>query len=58
MDKPYVAGVDIGGQTTKIGIVDTRGNVLAQTTIRSDSHTDALLYMTNFLMQLFHWPRT
>lgn len=45
MDKPYVAGVDIGGQTTKIGIVDTRGNVLAQTTIRSDSHTDALLYI-------------
>ncbi|MCK9305807.1 MAG: ROK family protein, partial [Bacteroidales bacterium] len=45
MDKPYVAGVDIGGQTTKIGIVDLRGIVLAQGTIRSDRHTDPLLYI-------------
>lgn len=36
MEKKYVVGVDVGGQTTKIGIVDARGEVLAQTVIRSD----------------------
>ena len=38
MDKNYVVGVDIGGQTTKIGVVDTRGEILAQTVIRTDNH--------------------
>lgn len=36
MEKQYVVGVDVGGQTTKIGVVDARGDVLAQTVIRSD----------------------
>ena len=45
MDKPYVAGIDIGGQTTKLGIVDTRGQVLAQTVIRTDTHTDVVPYI-------------
>jgi glucokinase len=40
MDKSYVVGVDIGGQTTKTGIVDARGNVLAQSIIRTDKYTD------------------
>ncbi|HRT83893.1 MAG TPA: ROK family protein [Bacteroidales bacterium] len=40
MDKPYVVGIDIGGQTTKTGIVDARGNVLAQNIIRTDKYTD------------------
>lgn len=35
MEKPYVVGVDVGGQTTKIGIVDRRGNIIAQTIINS-----------------------
>lgn len=35
MDKPYVVGVDVGGQTTKIGIVDRRGEIIAQTVITS-----------------------
>ena len=39
-DMPYVVGVDVGGQTTKIGVVDTRGQVLAQTVIRTDTHDD------------------
>ena len=37
MEKQYVVGVDVGGQTTKIGVVDARGDVLAQTVIRSDT---------------------
>lgn len=32
----YVVGIDVGGQTTKIGVVDARGDVLAQKVIRSD----------------------
>ncbi len=28
-EKPYVVGVDIGGQTSKIGIVDRRGNIIS-----------------------------
>lgn len=33
MNKNYVAGVDIGGQTAKIGIVDRKGNILARKVI-------------------------
>ena len=36
--KPYVVGIDIGGQTTKMGIVDARGNVLARNTVRTDTY--------------------
>jgi Transcriptional regulator/sugar kinase len=35
MEKPYVVGVDVGGTTTKIGIVDRRGNIITQTVINS-----------------------
>lgn len=45
MEKSYVVGIDIGGQTSKIGVVDARGNVLAQTSIRTDTHTDVNLYI-------------
>ena len=40
MAKDLVVGIDIGGQTSKCGIVDARGTVLAQTVIRSDEHSD------------------
>ena len=46
MDKNFVVGVDVGGQTTKIGVVDARGCVLAQTVIRSDTFgSDAAAYI-------------
>lgn len=38
MDKKYAVGVDVGGQTSKIGIVDQEGNVLSQSVIRSDTY--------------------
>lgn len=44
--KQFVVGVDIGGQTSKIGVVNTRGEVLAQIVIRSDiygSDADAFI---------------
>ncbi len=45
MDKKYVIGVDIGGQTSKLGIVDARGNVVAQSVIRTDTHDDVNLFV-------------
>ena len=39
MAQDLVIGIDVGGQTTKCGIVDARGTVLAQTVIRSDNYT-------------------
>ncbi len=45
IEKPYVVGIDIGGQTTKMGIVDMRGQVLSQTVIRTDTHTDVEDYV-------------
>jgi len=47
MDKQFVVGVDVGGQTSKIGVVDARGEVLAQTVIRSDVYgADAEAFVT------------
>ncbi len=46
MDKQYVIGVDVGGQTSKIGVVDTRGTVLQQSVIRTDSDKDAQAFIT------------
>ena len=37
MEKNYVVGVDVGGQTTKIGVVNAKGEILAQTVIRTDN---------------------
>ena len=45
LEKPYVVGIDVGGQTTKMGIVDTRGQVLSQTVIRTDTYDDVNLYI-------------
>ena len=45
--KEFVVGVDVGGQTTKIGVVDARGDVLSQTIIRSDVFgADASAYIS------------
>lgn len=41
MEKKYVVGVDIGGTTSKIGVVDARGDVLAQSVIKTDTNVDA-----------------
>ena len=47
MDQDFVVGVDVGGQTSKIGVVDARGDVLAQTVIRSDTYgSDAVAFIT------------
>ena len=45
MAQELVIGIDIGGQTTKCGVVDARGTVLAQTVIRSDTYTTVEPYI-------------
>ena len=38
MNSSYVVGIDVGGQTSKLGVIDARGTVLAQTVIRTDTY--------------------
>lgn len=46
MEKNYVVGIDIGGQTSKIGVVDPKGKILRQTAIRTDTYgADANAYI-------------
>ncbi len=54
MAKDLVIGIDIGGQTTKCGIVDARGAVLAQTVIRSDNYKDVNPYIAELAEALNH----
>jgi len=43
--KNLVIGVDVGGQTTKCGVVDARGTILAQNVIRTDTHKEFAPYV-------------
>ena len=45
MDSTFVVGIDVGGQTSKIGVVDARGTVLAQTVIRTDTYDQVEPYI-------------
>ena len=45
MNSSYVVGIDVGGQTSKIGVVDARGTVLAQTVIRTDTYDQVEPYI-------------
>ena len=47
MEKQFVVGVDVGGQTSKIGVVNARGEILSRLVIRSDTYgTDANAYLS------------
>jgi glucokinase len=52
MSEQVVIGIDIGGQTTKCGVVDARGDVLSQNVVRSDSHTDVKPYIDELAVAL------
>ena len=45
MNSQLVVGIDIGGQTTKLGVVNIQGTVLAQTVIRTDTYSEVGLYI-------------
>lgn len=40
MEKPYVVGMDIGGTNTVFGVVDSRGNVLASDSIKTQEYEE------------------
>ncbi len=40
-----VAGIDIGGTFTKLGIVDQEGKVYAETSISTDTHKEIGTYL-------------
>ena len=45
MDKPYVIGIDIGGTNSVFGVVDTRGNVLYNGSIKTGKYEDVNDYV-------------
>ncbi len=45
MEKSYVVGMDIGGTNTVFGIVDSRGNVLASDSIKTQQYDDVDNYV-------------
>lgn len=49
MEKPYVVGVDIGGTNSVFGIVDARGNVIVNASIRTGTHNDIDKYLDDLV---------
>jgi glucokinase len=45
MNQPLAVGIDIGGTNTVFGIVDRRGNIVHQGSIKTKDHPDIALYM-------------
>lgn len=45
MDKPYAIGIDVGGTSTKFGIVDRRGQILKSESIKTARHNDVNDYI-------------
>lgn len=45
MNQPLAVGIDIGGTNTIFGIVDRRGNILHQGSIKTKDHPDISVYM-------------
>lgn len=43
--KPYVLGIDIGGTNTVFGLVDTRGKVIASSSIKTGKHSKFADYL-------------
>ena len=56
--KPYVVGIDIGGTNTVFGIVDTRGNVLADGSIKTPAHAEFKDYVDQLYTALSELIKT
>jgi len=52
MEKPYVIGMDMGGTNTVFGIVDTRGNVISKSAVKTATHMDVNLYIEDIYVEL------
>ncbi len=61
MDKPYVIGVDIGGTNTVFGIVDKRGQIIRNGSIKTSIHAqvdDYLNELTDALKEMIEETNT
>ena len=47
MEKPYAIGIDIGGTNTVFGVVDKRGQIVAQNSIKTAVHKEANDYVNH-----------
>jgi len=52
MEKPYVIGMDMGGTNTVFGIVDARGTVIAKSAIKTSTHDDVTLYISDLYVEM------
>ena len=55
MDKPYAIGIDVGGTNTVVGIVDKRGQILVNGSIKTAKHSEVEEYLdelTNLIDEL------
>jgi glucokinase len=47
MEKPYAIGIDIGGTNSVFGVVDKRGHIIAQGSIKTAVHKEINAYVDN-----------
>jgi len=53
MEKPYVIGMDMGGTNTVFGVVDSRGNVISKSAVKTSSHPEDInLYINDIYVEL------
>lgn len=52
--KPYVLGIDIGGTNTVFGLVDTRGKVIASSSIKTAKHAKFTDYLDELYTEATH----
>lgn len=50
--KPYVVGIDCGGTTTSMGVVDSRGKIIATTSIKTLTYINFEDYVTDIAKSL------
>ena len=53
MEKKLAIGIDIGGTTTKFGIVDNHGHILEQARIPTNEHEVASLFIDDLYAKLW-----
>lgn len=47
MEKPYAIGIDIGGTNSVFGVVDKRGHIINQGSIKTGAYKEINEYVTN-----------
>jgi glucokinase len=52
MERPYVIGIDVGGTNTVFGVVDARGTILYQDSIKTGQYDDVQVYVATLVAGL------